>query len=415
MRHFSRITIICIAIATALIFTSCSPTQYTEAEQPKPSETKTEVSDTTAAEDADTQAPAEQGKPIDGSTEATIDQPTATALAAQPDTAKDAELNAAEMSALGADAQPAKTSSQPATQQKTAVQPANQPKPAAPKPAPQPAAQKKPAVSKPAASAGVSAADIEKTLNSIAAEKYSAAKRDPALDKKAAAIASAMCSGRDTDSLLADLQGQSYTQTGVYIYPDQSISQVSAAINKALGTSKKDVIKYGTGLASSGGKTVAVVLSINKPTPPAKIVSHPVEAPDMAQKIFAEINRQRKTAGATALAWNQALANKAKKHALDMAKNNRPDDGTEIFLYRTINEGSSVSQAALDLLQSYVDMGTIIKEPGKDAVIGGENPSPSIPAQYTYPYLQSSEYKSVGVGVYHLPEIHKYAIAVRIE
>jgi uncharacterized protein YkwD len=434
MRYFSRITmIICMIIATALIFTSCSPAQYTEVEQPKPSEAETEVSDAAAEKDAEAQDPAEQEKPTAGSIEAAADQPNTAAQPAKPDAAKDAEPKTAVASASSADVQPAQAASQPASRQIETVQPSSQPKqaalqPAAPilvvsKPATQPAtsaaqqAAPKPAV-KPSAPkpAKTSVNDIEKLLNNILTNKYSAAKRDPALDKKAAEAAAALCSGKDTDNLLADFKTQNHTELAMSLSQNLSINRINAMINKALRNEKDDITKYGAGLASANGKIAAFVLTINKPTPPtqsaveptapAKKTISPAIAHDMEQKVFAEINKQRKAAGANALTLSQSSTQQARAYALKMMQvENYYPPATDTPWLR-MDKGGSVASTVEQMLKSCQDAGTFVpKDPSKGVTIGGNsgdgNIKEHIPAQYPYPYLQSPEYKSVGVGVYY--------------
>lgn len=419
--------IICMIIATALIFTSCSPAQYTEVEQPKPSEAETEVSDAAAEKDAEAQDPAEQEKPTAGSIEAAADQPNTAAQPANPDAAKDAEPKTAVASASSADVQPAQAASQPA------AKPAA-PKPVVSKPATQPAtsaaqqAAPKPAV-KPSAPkpAKTSVNDIEKLLNNILTNKYSAAKRDPALDKKAAEAAAALCSGKDTDNLLADFKTQNHTKLAMSLSQNLSINRINAMINKALQDKKDDIVKYGAGLASANGKTIAFVLTINKPTPPtqsaptqsaptqsaveptapAKKTISPAIAHDMEQKVFAEINKQRKAAGANALTLSQSSTQQARAYALKMMQvENYYPPATDIPWLR-MSQGGSVASTVEQMLKSCQDAGTFVpKDPSKGVTIGGSsgddgNIKEYIPAQYLYPYLQSPEYKSVGVGVYY--------------
>jgi uncharacterized protein YkwD len=435
MRHFSRMTaFICMIITTAFIFTSCSPAQYTEVEQPKPSEAETEVSDAAAEKDADAQDPAGQEKPTAGSIEATADQPNTAAQAAKSDTAKDAEPKTVVASASSADVQPVQASAQPASQQIETVQPASQPKSAAPQPA-----APKPAASKPATQPATSAAqqavpkpvvkpsapkpaktsvnDIEKLLNNILANKYSAAKRDPALDKKATEAAAALCSGKDTDNLLAEFKTQNHTELTIYLSQNLSIDRINAMINKALQDKKDDITKYGAGLASANGKIAAFVLTINKPTPPtqsaveptapAKKTISPEIAHDIEQKVFAEINKQRKAAGANALTLSQSSTQQARAYALKMMQvENYYPPATDIPWLR-MSQGGSVASTVEQMLKSCQDAGTFVpKDPSKGVTIGGSsgddgNIKEHIPAQYIYPYLQSPEYKSVGVGVYY--------------
>lgn|GEM_PF-1036727 len=162
-----------------------------------------------------------------------------------------------------------------------------------------------------------------------------------------------------------------------------------------------DTVQYGLALYSQKNQTLLAAAltdnANNKSNNPSGSKPVFIVRKDLAQKIFAEINKQRIAAGATKLSWSESLAGWAEDAARDAAQLKGwnmayPDYGGAV-IYGV--SASDIKDAADQILKTIQDIGTI---PMKDGVASTDDPD-RIPAKYPYPLLQNPDYKEVGIGI----------------
>jgi hypothetical protein len=242
----------------------------------------------------------------------------------------------------------------------------------------------------------------QKVVSTIKA-KAPKAKRNSRLDASALNYAKAMAGGNHSyeDPKLEEIAGDSsYSIYSLSFKSNSYKGNTNTLLSQMRSDIRSDTSQYGFAIYSQNGETTLVILLIGSaadtvsPAPETKLTF--TIRKDLEQKIFAEINKQRVAAGATALSWNESLAAKTRVMAENFIKGknvNLPDNTGNNRMYNT--SAAAIKETASRLLKSVQDLGSIPLKEG-----GAKTDDPDrVPAKYPYPLLQNPDYKTIGVGV----------------
>jgi hypothetical protein len=243
----------------------------------------------------------------------------------------------------------------------------------------------------------------QKVISTITA-KAPKAKRNSELDTSAFNYAKAIANGNQeyNDPKLKEITGgRAYMINSLMFKTGSSYNEI---LSKIRSNVNPKTTQYGLAVYPHADKTILSVILVNseESTKDNTVVTVPETKPtftirkDVEQKIFAEINKQRVAAGATALSWNESLAGKARAAAEDWLKNgncNTPGNTGNHIIYNT--SAGEIKEAAEEVLKTIRDLGSI---PLKEGSATTDDPD-RVAAKYPYPLLQDPAYKTVGVGV----------------
>jgi uncharacterized protein YkwD len=243
----------------------------------------------------------------------------------------------------------------------------------------------------------------QKVISTITA-KAPKATHNSKLDASALNYAKAIANGNQgyNDPKLKEITGgRAYMINSLMFKTGSSYNEI---LNKIRSDVNPKTTQYGLAVYPHADKTILSVILVNseESTKDNTVVTVPETKPtftirkDVERKIFAEINKQRVAAGATALSWNESLAGKARVAAEDFIKGknvNLPDNTGDYVIYNT--SAGEIKEAAEEVLKTIQDLGSI---PLKEGSATTDDPD-RVAAKYSYPLLQDPAYKTVGVGV----------------